>query len=255
MISPLQLPGTARPEDDSTTPTWRRGRCEFVSPNGHEYHAAWGLPAPRVQLPHWRVRAALVVRAAAKRGGAGYESPPEAARASFFPFVRGAESCLVSHLGPGLLHGLSELDQPHERRSRNDVRRARESTVQGGERIFALSVAFKVGKRLRYSSPQVHVSHQKHAAPYRAGHVTAPQAKTPVAASLTKRPKMAFTVPVPRCLRRRYPISHLGASAENRDRNHLERRRAIRRRDPADARPLDHLGKGKQGNLTSASST
>lgn len=47
----LQLPGTARPEVDYEMEQ-RRPRCEFVSPNGAEYHAAWGLPAPRVQLPH-----------------------------------------------------------------------------------------------------------------------------------------------------------------------------------------------------------
>lgn len=28
-----------------------RAACEFISPNGQEYHAAWGLPAPEVKLP------------------------------------------------------------------------------------------------------------------------------------------------------------------------------------------------------------
>ncbi|KAH8095035.1 RNA polymerase II transcription regulator recruiting protein [Aureococcus anophagefferens] len=29
----------------------RVAQCEFISPNGQEYHAAWGLPAPKVELP------------------------------------------------------------------------------------------------------------------------------------------------------------------------------------------------------------
>ena len=74
----LQLPGTARPEDDFYDPNLRRGRCEFVSPNGQEYHAAWGLPAPRVQLPH-KVSALLSSCASplARRRQVS-ESPPEA---------------------------------------------------------------------------------------------------------------------------------------------------------------------------------
>ena len=74
----LQLPGTARPEDDFYDPNLRRGRCEFVSPNGQEYHAAWGLPAPRVQLPH-KVSALLSSCASPQaRRRQVSESPPEA---------------------------------------------------------------------------------------------------------------------------------------------------------------------------------
>ena len=74
----LQLPGTARPEDDFYDPQLRRGRCEFVSPNGQEYHAAWGLPAPRVQLPH-KVSALLSSCASPQaRRRQVSESPPEA---------------------------------------------------------------------------------------------------------------------------------------------------------------------------------
>ena len=75
----LQLPGTARPEVDFYDPQLRRGRCEFVSPNGQEYHAAWGLPAPRVQLPH-KVSALLSSCASPQaRRRQVSESPPEAA--------------------------------------------------------------------------------------------------------------------------------------------------------------------------------
>ena len=59
-----------------------------MSPNGREYHAAWGLPAPRVQLlPHVSALLSSCASPQARRRQVS-ESPPEVRIGAFpFPFL------------------------------------------------------------------------------------------------------------------------------------------------------------------------
>ena len=72
-----------------------------MSPNGQERHAAWGLPAPRVQLPHW-VSALLSSCAspqARRRQVSGVAARGRVGVVPFSLLFRRAENLiLVSHL-------------------------------------------------------------------------------------------------------------------------------------------------------------
>ena len=81
----LQLPGTARPEDDFYDPQLRRGALRVRVAERPERHAAWGSPR-RASSCRTSVRAALVVRVAAGAAAPGERVAAGGVRVGVLPF-------------------------------------------------------------------------------------------------------------------------------------------------------------------------